>query len=111
MFVWKKFDERSQNKLNSTRNPESFSTLLTTNSQIIRSVMAAIISHFEGSFSPNRIEVEGEAIPLAIIKTTTDWATEMVSQNLYLPSSVYRVPVQSMQEYSKAHHLVKNLFP
>ena len=49
--------------------------------------MAAIISHFEGSFSPNRIEVEGEAIPLAIIKTTTDWAT-VISSFLCIPSTI-----------------------
>ena len=51
--------KRSQNTLNSRRIPGSFSTSLTTNSQIIRSIMAATISSFEKAPSPNRIEVGG----------------------------------------------------
>ena len=34
----------------------------------------------------------------------------MVSQNLNLPSSLYPVPVLSMQEYPSVHDLVKNIF-
>ena len=60
----------------------------------------------------NRIEVTGEEISLAIIKTTTDWAAELVCQNLSLTYPVYPVPVLSMQEYLKVlHDLVKYLFP
>ena len=73
--------------------------------------MATIISPFEGASSPNRMEVVGEAISLVIINTTADRATELVSQNLSIASSVYPVPVIPMQEYPMVHHLVKNLFP
>ena len=104
--------KRSQNTLNSKKSPRSFSTSLTTNSQIIRLIMAKIVSPFKGTPSSNRIEVTGEEISLAIIKTTTDWATELVCQNLSLTYSVYPVPVLSMQEYLQVlYDLVKYLFP
>ena len=102
--------KRSQNTLNSKKNPRRFSTSLTTNSQIIRLIMAKIVSRFKGTPSSNRIEVTGKEISLAIIKTRTDWATELVCQNLSLTYSVYPVPVLSMQE-KVLHDLVKYLFP
>ena len=72
--------------------------------------MAKIVSPFKGTPSSNRTEVTGKEISLAIIKTTTDWATELVCQNLSLTYSVYPVPVLSMQE-KVLHDLVKYLFP
>ena len=72
--------------------------------------MAIIISPFEGTSSFNRIEVGGEEVSLASIKTTTDEARELVNQDLNLLSSVYPALVLSIQEYSMVHHLVKNVF-
>ena len=73
--------------------------------------MATIISPFEVTSSSNRIEVGGGAVSLATIKTITDQAKELVNQNLNLLSSVYPVPVLSIQECVMVHHLVKILFP
>ena len=73
--------------------------------------MATIIRLFEVAPFPNRIEVCGEAISLATIKTTIDRGTELVSLSLILPSIAYPLPVLSIQKCPKALHLVKNLFP
>ena len=66
---------------------------------------------FRRSLLPQQDRGRGRSSFFSYHKTTTDWATELVSQNLNLSSSVYPVPVLSMQEYPKIHNLVKNLFP
>lgn len=71
--------------------------------------MATIISAFEGPSSRNKIEVGGKAISLAIVKTTTDWATKLVSQK----SSFFCIPRTSPvnTRRSKATSFSKTSFP
>ena len=64
--------KRSQIIINKKKSSGSFATSLTEKRQIIQSIMATIISAFEGPSSRNKIEVGGKAISLAIVKTTTD---------------------------------------
>ena len=44
--------------------------------------MAAIISSFERAPLPQRDRDKGKGIYLAIIKTITDWTTELINQHL-----------------------------
>ena len=52
--------------------------------------MAAIISSFERAPLPQRDRDKGKGIYLAIIKTITDWTTELINQPLNPPYTQYQ---------------------